>query len=621
MQGRSERASRVCRGIGGLALAGAATMMATGIAQARTVQVASPDGKVQALLSDDDGNLRYRVTVDGRPVLDPSPLRMRVDGVELGDGAAIGVIRPDRTDTRYRLHGAKREAIDRSNIAHVALTSHGMAFEADVRVADDGVGVRLRLPARPGRRIETDHSGWKLAAPDAPVWVTRRDPAYEEIYEATTLSTLRGKPLGLPLTAKVDRVWVTISEAEGVGYGDLAITPDADGLLTGDLYADPSGWRTDAAVVQPWRVTIVARDLTDLVNTTLIPTLNPPPPPALATADWIRPGRSSWQWLAIGAPLESDQHQWIDWTKRLGYEYYLLDEGWAVWKQPWGTLADTVRYARSQGVAVWIWVHSKEMVDPARRRAALRRYADLGIVGIKVDFPQPPNHVWTQWYEDVARDAAAKRLMVDFHGAVKPTGTERTWPNVLTREAVRGHEWQITRYKRVLPADHDTILPFTRYVVGPGDYTPTVFEPTELQGHSWPHELAQAIIFTSPYLSFGGHPRTYLENPAVDVLKAIPAAWDETIVLPGSQPGTLAGFARRRGKDWFVAVINGREARSLRVDLRFLGRGDWSLVSLADAVARPDAYDRGERKVSARDAITMALRAQGGFVGWLRPAR
>lgn len=621
MKRPADRGSRFRHGVCGMVLACVAAIAPGGAAWARSVRVASPDGTVQAILSDDGGHLSYRVRVDGRPILDPSPLRMRVDGVELGDGAVIGAARRDTTDTRYRFFGGKAQAIDRSNIAHVSLTNHGMAFEADVRVANDGVGVRLRLPASAGRMVEADRSGWKLAAADPRVWVTPQDFGYEAVYEKTTLGKLAGKPLGLPLTARVGRYWVTISEAAAVGYGDLSITPDAGGLLTGNLPADPKGWRTDGAVVQPWRVTIVARDLTGLVNTTLIQNLNPPPSPALAAAPWIRPGRSSWQWLAIGAPLETDQHQWVDWTRQLGHEYYLVDEGWAQWTRPWQTLADTVAYAKSQRVDIWVWVDGKEMFEPARRRATLRRYADIGIVGVKVDFPEHPDHVWTQWYEDFARDAAAARLMVDYHGAVKPTGTERTWPHVLTREAVRGHEWQITRYKRVLPADHDTIIPFTRYVVGPGDYTPTVFEPKELRGNSWPHELAQAIIFTSPYLSFGGHPRTYLENPAVDVLRAIPAVYDETIVLPGSEPGTLAGFARRRGTQWFVAVINGAAARSLKIDLRFLGRGEWSLASLADDASRPDGYDRTKRTVRSTGAIDVPLRAQGGFVGWLRPVR
>lgn len=608
-------------GVSAWAMACCATMAPAAFVQAKSITVASPDGKVQAILSDDAGTLRYRVTVDSQPILDPSPLRMRVDGVEMGDGAEIGSVQRTKVDTRYRFFGGKAQAVNRANVASVTLTGHGTRFTADVHVADDGVGVRLRLPAKAGRKVEADQSGWKLAATDPRVWVTNLDPGYEAMYEGKTLGQLTGRPLGLPLTAKVDRYWVTISEAAAVDYGDLGITPDASGMLVGDLYADPKGWTTDEAVTQPWRVTVVARDLTGLVNTTLIQNLNPPPSPALAGASWIRPGRSTWQWLAIGAPLETDQHQWVDWTKRLGYEYYLVDEGWASWKRPWEALEDTVRYGKAQGVATWVWVDSKEMFAPESRRAILRRYAAMGIVGVKVDFPQHPDRTWTNWYRDFARDAAADRLMVDFHGAVKPTGTERTWPNVMTREAVRGHEWHITRYKRVLPAPHDTILPFTRYIVGPGDYTPTVFESKELQGNSWAHEVAQAILFTSPYLSFGGHPRTYLENPAVDVLKAIPAIWDETIVLPGSEPGTMAGFARRRGKDWFVAVINGADARLLSFDLRFLGKGNWTLVSLADDPARPDAFARTDRTVQSTGTIAVPMRTQGGFVGWLRSAR
>jgi alpha-glucosidase len=592
--------------------------MALSAAQANTVSVSSPDGTVRAVLSDDAGALRYRVSVDGRAVLDPSPLGIRVNGVELGEAAALGAVQRQRTDTRYRFFGAKAEAVDRANIATIALRAHGIMFSADLHVANDGVAVRLRLPARAGQRVEADRSGWKLAAADPRVWTTSLLPDYENLYQATTLRSMADGLHGLPLTAKIDKFWVTISEAAVVDYGDLAITRGADGLLAGSLYADPQGWQTDAAVVQPWRVTIVARALTGLVNSTLVQNLNPPPSPALAGADWVRPGRSTWQWLAIGDPLESDQHQWVDWTKKLGFDYYLIDDGWAKWKQPWETLAETARYARSKGIGVWAWIHSDMVSEPAPRRALLRRLAKSGIVGVKVDFPKPAGHGWSNWYVDTARDAAAERLMVDFHGAAKPTGTERTWPNILTREAVRGHEWHITRYGRVLPPAHDTILPFTRYVVGPGDYTPTVFEPKELQGNSWAHELAQMVLFTSPYLSTGGHPRTYLENPAVDVLKAISPIWDETIVLPGSEPGTLAGFARRRGKEWFVAVINGAQARSMTIGLGFLGRGSWHLTALADDPARADRFVRTERVTASTGTIAAALRPGGGFVGWLR---
>lgn len=586
--------------------------------QAHSVSVSSPDRRIVAVLSDDDGALRYTIEADGQALLAPSPLGIRVDGLELGAHSTIGNVRRGATDARYRLNGGKAVAHDRATTATVSLTAHGRAFEADLHVADDGVAVRLRLPARKDSHVEADRSGWTLAENDPPVWATALLPDYENSYTGLSLRSLGAGRYGLPLTAHSKGFWITLSEAAVVDYGDLAIERAADGGLAGVLYADPQGWRTDAAVVQPWRVTIIARTLTDLVNSTLVQNLNPPPAPALADANWIQPGRSAWQWLAVGEPREDEQRQWVDWTHQLGFEYYLVDDGWSTWKRPWETLADTAHYARAQGVGLWLWVHSREVQHAPERKALLRKIAATGIVGVKVDFPAPASRDWSNWYTDVARDAAAEHLMVDFHGAMKPTGTERTWPNVLTREGVRGHEWHITRYKRVLAADHDTILPFTRYVVGPGDYTPTVFEPKELMGNSWAHELAQMVLFTSPFLAMGGHPQTYLANPALDVLKAVPATWDETLVLPGSEPGKVAAMARRHGRDWFIAVINGGAATRMTLKLDFLKKGNWKLTELRDAHARPDAWERKDRDVTRDGAIALELAPRGGFVGYLK---
>ncbi|WP_369977189.1 glycoside hydrolase family 97 protein [Xanthomonas bundabergensis] len=586
--------------------------------QARSVSVSSPDRRIVAVLSDDDGGLRYRIEADGQALLAPSPLGIRVDGLELGMQSAIGSVRRGTTDARYRFNGVKAVATDHANTATVALTAHGRTFEADLHVADDGVAVRLRLPAHAGSTVEADRSAWTLAEADPPVWATALLPDYENSYTCTTLRGMVAGRYGLPLTAHSRGFWITLSEAAVVDYGDLAIERGAGGSLSGVLYADPQGWRTDAAVVQPWRVTIVARTLTELVNSTLVQDLNPPPSPALAKADWIRPGRSAWQWLAVGEPREDDQRQWVDWTHQLGFEYYLVDDGWRAWQHPWETLAATARHARTQGVGLWLWVHSRDVQHAPERKALLRQIAATGIVGVKVDFPAPASREWSNWYVDVARDAAAERLMVDLHGAMKPTGTERTWPNVLTREGVRGHEWHITRYRRVLAAEHDTILPFTRYVVGPGDYTPTVFEPKELMGNSWAHELAQMVLFTSPFLAMGGHPQTYLANPALDVIKAVPATWDETLVLPGSEPGKVAAMARRHGRDWFIAVINGGTATRMTLKLDFMKKGKWKLTELRDAPARPDAWERTERQVHRDGAIALELAPRGGFVGYLK---
>ena len=411
-------------------------------------------------------------------------------------------------------------------------------------------------------------------------------------------------------------IYVTLTEAALKDYGDLSVKRAADGALEGELFADPDGWTTDAEVVQPWRVTIVARDLTTLVNTTLVQNLNPPPDPELAKADWIKPGRSAWQWLATGNPRGAEQEQWVDWTSQLGFEYYLIDEGWAQWKGGWDSIPPIVAYAKTKNVKIWLWVHSREVRDADARKAYFRKAADAGVVGVKIDFPQACNRSWANWYIDTARDAAALHLLLDFHGAVKPTGTERTWPNVLTREAVRGHEYHITRYRRRLDPDHDVILPFTRYVVGPADYTPTGFDPKELQGNTWGHELAQAIVFTSPYLCFGGHPKDYLANPARDIISAIPAVWDETRVLPGSEPGKVVALARRSGDRWFVAAMNGADAKTLDVPLDFLGKGAWRATELFDVDGKPDGWNRQSATLTKAGRLKLQLSPRGGFVGY-----
>jgi alpha-glucosidase len=239
----------------------------------------------------------------------------------------------------------------------------------------------------------------------------------------------------------------------------------------------------------------------------------------------------------------------------------------------------------------------------------------MGIVGLKVDFPEPANSIWVQWYEDVLRDAAKTELMIDFHGALKPTGRERTWPNEMTREGVAGRE------QGKSPALHDITLPFLRFVQGPADFTPTLFMTNRLNGSSFTHELAMSVVFTSPFLCLGDNPTNYLNSTAVDVLKALPAVWDETRVLAGSEIGELAAFARRHGDQWFIGVINDLTPRRQTVALSFLGNGRYKLVELADSPERIDTFVRTERTVNRKDILTLPLRKDGGYVAWLVPAQ
>jgi alpha-glucosidase len=600
--------------LGGFCLAG----------QATEIKVKSPDGKVVVTVTDASG-LNYAVALDGHEVVAGSRFGIIADGVDLGADAKLGKSSSRRIRESYAMFGGHAEASNNCRETTVSVRSAaGEVYELDVRAYADGVALRARLTAKPGRKINGEATEWKVTG-NPLAWYQTDFGSYEEVFRSTRLDEFSaGQKLPLPITfALPGGGYALVTEANLVGYSDLGVQVAADHSLRAYFHADPSGWTTDAAVVQPWRVTLLARDLNALANSDLIRNLCPPASKELAGAKWIQPGRSSWQWWSSGDPRYSEQRQWVDWTRQLGFEYYLVDDGWKGWKDDgkdaWDCLREVCDYARTNNVKVWAWVHSRDVATAAARTRYFDRAVAAGVVGVKIDFMPEANVRWVDWYDETLRDAAARKLMVDFHGANKPVGRERTWPNEMTRESIRGHEYQILRYHRTLPPSHDTILPFTRYVIGAGDYTPTVFNPKELRGYTWARELAQAIVFTSPYLCYADHPQSYLTNSAVDVLKAIPATWDETVVLPGSEIGKCAACARRSGRQWFIGVLNGGETTSLDLPLDFLGRGKYQMIQLGDAPDRGDAWQRDERVVTRKDRVQLTVRSSGGCVIELRP--
>ncbi len=596
--------------------------------QATEVKVSSPDGKAVVVVTD-AGGLNYSVLFGGREVVGKSRFGIISDGVDLGADVKLGKSSSRKIRESYAMFGGHSHGENNCSETTVPVRSaSGEAYELDVRAYDDGVALRSRLAAKPGRKINGESTEWKMTG-NPLAWFQPDLVNYEGIFQSSPLNDLSaGKKIPLPITFNLSGGgYALVTEANLLNYTDLGVQVSDDHSLRAYFHARPDrdGFTTDDAVVQPWRVVLLARDLNALANSDLVRNLCPAASPELTKAAWIQPGRSSWQWWSIGDPKFDDQHQWVDWTKDLGFEYYFVDEGWKNWKEndkdKWACLREVCDYAKTRGVKIWIWVHCNDVSNPATRTNFLDRAVALGVVGVKIDFQPEASVRWVNWYDETLRDAAARKLMVDFHGANKPIGRERTWPNEMTRESIRGHEYHILRYRRTLPPAHDTILPFTRYVVGPGDYTPTVFNPKELRGYTWPRELAQAIVFTSPFLCYADHPTNYLSNPALDVLKAIPATWDETIVLPGSEIGKCAAFARRNGKTWFIGVMNGPESTTLELPLNFLGRGKFQMIQLGDAPDRTDALQREEKIATRTDSVKLSLRPSGGAVIELTPQK
>jgi len=520
----------------------------------------------------------------------------------------------------YPTRGVHRVATNHFNETRIPLRSGKGSWFVETRAFNDGVAFRYRVPGTERRHVNGESTEWNLPA-GSMLWHQNEDnSSYESRYYPDIVGQL---PHGLrtmaPATLKLPdgAGYAMISEANLVGYSDMALELTDTSTFKAFFHYDPGGWDVEGEIVSPWRVLLLTRDLNALVNTDIIRNLCPAPAPDIAQADWIRPGRSIWHWLTGGAPKLDEQKAWIEGARDMGYEYYLVDDGWRDWNgggdSAWKALEELVGYARTQHVDIWAWVHSKYVLKPEDRAAYFKRAKEIGIVGLKIDFPERANSRWVQWYDDVLRDAAAEKLMIDFHGAVKPTGRERTWPNEMTREAVSGRE------QGKNPPVHDTALPFVRYVQGPADYTPTLLIPKRLDGSSYAHELAMAIVYTSPYLCMGDNPKNYLKSKAADVLKALPAVWDETLVLPGSDIGELAAFARRQNDQWFTGAINGTAPRRESVSLNFLAKGWYRLVELADHPDRPDDFSRSVRPAKRDDRLLLPLRKDGGYVAWLVP--
>ncbi len=588
------------------------------------VTIKSPDGKIKIeIRADANDQLTWSVQREDKVVLSAAPLGLIVDGNNLGHSVKLNAPETRTINEKYSTFGNHSMATNLCNEAVIPINcANGMQYELDVRVFDDGAAVRTRVTLDDtSHTIASENTSWSLPL-DSHVWAAGYDGSYEKPYQNGAFNSIAaGSQWAPPMTFKLnENLYVSITEANNDCFPDMGLVRNGN-FLKAIFPASSRGWKHQGSIVTPWRVAIIADGLNSLVNSDIVTNLCSPPSEELANADWIKPGRSLWQWWAIGAPRLDDQKAWVDAAKKLGFEYYLIDDGWRNWraqgKDQWQCLKDVIDYAKSQGVGPLVWVNSSEMRTDSTRRAYLEKVAALGAAGIKIDFIPACTADVTRWYEGALKDTAELHLLCNFHGAVKLTGRQRTYPHELTREAVRGHEYHMSRYRRVQAADHDEIVLFTRYLAGPADYTPTAFDTKEMVGYTWAHLLAQAVDMTSPLLHFAGKYQDFIGNPAEDLLRHLPSTWDETIVLPGSEIGKIASFARRRGNEWYIGVLNGADAATLQINLSFLSSGKWNAEVFGDDANNAATFKRENKSVTASDTLTVSMSPRGGSVIWI----
>nr|MDQ2730339.1 glycoside hydrolase family 97 catalytic domain-containing protein [Armatimonadota bacterium] len=327
----------------------------------------------------------------------------------------------------------------------------------------------------------------------------------------------------------------------------------------------------------------------------------------------------TWSWWSQDTGDLALQKHYVDFAQSMGWEYNLVDAGWTDWnnKNPAPQITELVNYARDRGVRILVWCFAHDLDTPEKRAARLPLWRSWGVAGFKADFFDSDSRAAMQLRDDILREAWANHLLVNFHGDQTPRGHDRTWPNFLTREGVRGAEYY--KFGPYPTPTYNCTLPFTRNVPGPMDYTPVTFS-TKNRTTTAAHELALSVVFQSGLLHLADSPESYNSRPAaLQFLKAVPADWDETRFLDG-YPARYACLARRHGNDWFVGMINAGSARSMSVPLRFLKGGSYRLDLFYDGKVA-DTIEMTTSTVSSRTTLQVAVPANGGFAAHLMRLR
>ena len=560
-------------------------------ANAQSLRLTDPSGNISVSLSVNS----YSVSVGKRVILEPSAL----------------VLKNPRISRQYVVNNSRVYEID--SLLEFRLFKDGCAFRYKIPHSGSVKEERTSFVIPPASRVWffERNSDWKLKSYAG--WWTHT--TIDSLPVISPTGPIQGKPLVIQLA---DKSYMVITEAALYNYSGMRL--EAIGNRTLRVNFTEKSFDVQGGQYTPWRVILHADDLNSLVNNGVIAALNPLPDKKLfKDVSYIQPGKAVWSWITRKENYmqPSEEKRFIDAAAQLQFNYTLLDDGWeTAWPRKWEQLKDICTYAAARKVKVWVWKDSKWLRDPALRDAFLDSVSLYGAVGVKTDFMNSEAKELIDFEIGFLKACAARKLMVNFHGCHAPTGESITYPNEMTREGIRGMELNIM--KEPIPAWHNAALPFTRFLVGHGDYTPGFFSnkgPT-----TYTHQLALMYLFNSPFQCMAENPVTIVNDPLyapiIPLLQTLPVTWDETRVLPGSEIGVLAAFAKRKGKDWYVAVINGTaESKEFVLKFDFLKHRSKAMI-VTDG---PEGFILKNERISETTTKKFMIPATGGIVVRLSP--
>ena len=600
-------------------LAGA-LLAAAVAAPAADYTVRSPGGNVRLTVTHDkrSGALRYSVKSGGTAVIENGSL-----GITTSVGEFTGGLKQAResrrvVDETYRLPVGKRSTYrNHCNELELAFTKDGREVGLRLRAYDDGIAFRYLLPGSGPVEISGETTTFPLGGRQVRYWGQEHPNNYG--YESA-LGPTTAERISMPVLAELQDRKHFVFVAQAASYGSYVI-PNYKRQGTVLAVSFPLDQRepvrTTLPFESPWRVAIVSpRNPGRIVESTLLENLNPPTEPGLLDAAWIRPGRASWDFIAgDGANLRT----WIDFDAQMGWEWHVADAGW---ERRVPDMAEVAAYGKSKAVSIMAWgkVANRTFLNtPERAETWMAELEKLGLGGAKIDFFDQRDQTAekTDDLEDtqarlIVRDflsetAARHRLVVEYHGCAVPSGERRRWPHVMSAEAVYGME------RRNQNLQHDLTIPYVRNIMGPVSFTPIHLSRS---AGSHAYQLAQAVLYETGIQIFAERHDRILAFEGVELLKALPAAWDETRFLDG-HPGSHALLARRKGRSWFLGGITDA-ARTAEIPLGFLPEGVSFQAEIYRDGETPAPLVKQTKSVTRKDTLSLPMRQAGGFAVYLK---
>lgn len=576
-------------------------------------------------------------------VMTKSPLGISRKDQQFTDNLRlVGESRITEVHDKYEMICGKRKQCENFGREKVFSFRNSNEQPVDIafRVYNDGVTFRYIFPNHTDSAVNIIGEATTYILPDSTYrWMQPYTIGYEDFFpfNKTGLSTHKEQEWGFPSLFKVNNepVYALISEAnisENNCAARLCNLKNPNAYQVTYPSSTGNAKQGGATATLPWKSqwhALIIGKLSDIVESTLITDVSEPN--QLEKTDWIKPGAVSWIYWANNRGSKDYQKvvEYVDLAAAMNWPYVLIDWEWDVMGNG-GNIVDAVNYAKSKGIKPLMWYNSgtawlkptpNDRLQTTEKRAKEFSWLNkIGVFGIKVDFFAGDSQDMMRYYIDILKDAAKYHLLVNFHGATIPRGWARTYPNLMTTEAVYGAEWYnngpVLTNKA---AAHNTTLPFTRNVVGPMDYTPVTFSNSQ-NPHitSYAHELALSVVFESGLQHFADRPSAYESLPEApkNFLKQVPVSWDDTKLIDG-YPGEKVVIARRKGNKWYIGGLNGQDlTRELIVSFDFLDKGNYNFRLIKDGKDNK-SFSSEMIKIKKGDTLKIECLPRGGFVAVL----